>query len=565
MTPASGKRLARLQRGFALIAILALAALITAFIIASALNRTPADIVNEREDRSMSALRKAKAALIAYAANEQWQASKGQVSTQPGGLPCPDTDPDTNSSNTGVSSGVCTGAAGRVGRFPFSTIGAEDLRDASGERLWYAVSSNFYKNSANVINSETPGLLNVTGPAAASNVVAIVFAPGEALAGQDRIASYNIPSAYLEGFTPSSPDYTFPSVARPSGAGNDRLLVITQAELMAVVEPVVAARMERDLKPLLGDYFSAWGHYPFAVTFVSPSTAQTAYVGTSPQLRGLLPVTNAALTWQNPTVTQTGSQTGEVVDSWNCSIDSTTFVLTCNVHYTNGSDAPTARPDIRIDVTLPNINVSFIDMPTGFPTPWNIDMINGNGDVPSNQGIPYGYWSSASGAPAPTRSFSTPAGTLTYTGRLQNAGSMNNRAIISIDLPTPQYLQRLTNGSLTWYLSNQWYRVTYYAIADGTKWGGGGGCGAACLTVNNIAGTTNNKRAILILAGRALDLQTRPNASIANYLEGQNATIPASSNLFFEHRAGGTGIVTTPPPGPPSIKSINDRVVVVAP
>jgi hypothetical protein len=549
----AGKPLARFQRGFALIAILALAALITAFIIASALNRTPADIVNEREDRSMSALRKAKAALIAYAANEQWQASKGQVSTQPGGLPCPDIDPDTDSSNTGVSAGaICSSnATNRVGRLPFATIGAEDLRDASGERIWYAVSSNFYKSSANVINSETLGQLNVTGPAAASNVVAIVFAPGEALSGQNRLTGYNTPAAYLEGFTPSSPDYTFASITRPSGTSNDRLLVITQAELMATVEPVVAARMERDLKPLLVDYFSAWGHYPFAMTFISPSTAQTAYVGTSSQLRGLLPVTNAALTWQNPTVTQTGNQKGEVVDLWNCSINSST--LTCNVHYTDGTDSNNARPDIRIDVTLPNINTSFIDVPTGFQTTWNLDMLDGNNNVPTWQGIPYGYWSTGpfNSAPAPTQSFSTPAGTLTYTGRLQNANDMHNRAIISIDLPTPQYLQRLTNGSLTWYFSNQWYRETYYAIADGTKWGGGGGCGAGCLTVNKIAGTTNNKRAILIFAGRALDGQARPPApvTITDYLEGQNAT---PSDLIFEHRAGGP-------------TSINDRVVIVSP
>ena len=66
---------ARVQRGFALIALLALAALISAFLIASALNFTSAGISNEREDRSMNALRQAKVALIAYAASEQWQLS----------------------------------------------------------------------------------------------------------------------------------------------------------------------------------------------------------------------------------------------------------------------------------------------------------------------------------------------------------------------------------------------------------------------------------------------------------------------------------------------------------
>src|SRR5882762_597770 len=210
------------QRGFALIALLALAALISAFLIATALNLTSAGISNEREDRSMSALRQAKAALIAYAASEQWQAYKGQEKDQPGALPCPD------SNDTGASAGVCSGAANRVGRLPWATIGSTDFRDASGERLWYAVSSSFYKNSANIINSDTQGLLTVAGAAPASNVVAIVFAPGEALSGQDRIAQHNLPAACLEGFTAASPDYTFKSVATPSSTANDRMLVITQ-------------------------------------------------------------------------------------------------------------------------------------------------------------------------------------------------------------------------------------------------------------------------------------------------------------------------------------------------
>ena len=80
---------ARPQRGFALIAILALAALIAAFLISSGLSRSNTDIANEREQRSMDALRQAKAALIAYAAAADWnlQASGGQPYLQPGALP----------------------------------------------------------------------------------------------------------------------------------------------------------------------------------------------------------------------------------------------------------------------------------------------------------------------------------------------------------------------------------------------------------------------------------------------------------------------------------------------
>ncbi len=61
------------ERGFALIAILSLVALISAYLIATVLNPTGAGLANAREERSMNALRQAKAGLIAYAASEQWQ------------------------------------------------------------------------------------------------------------------------------------------------------------------------------------------------------------------------------------------------------------------------------------------------------------------------------------------------------------------------------------------------------------------------------------------------------------------------------------------------------------
>src|SRR6266568_5468863 len=198
------------ERGFALIVILSLAALISAYLIATVLNLTGAGLANAREERSMNALRQAKAALIAYAASEQWQLYKGQTTNQPGGLPCPDTDDD------GDSEGLCSNALSRIGRLPWKSIGAEDLRDASGERLWYAVSSNFRRLSGTtVINSDTQGLLTVTGTAPASNVVAIVFAPGPPVLGQDRSTGHNDPAAYLEGFTAGANNYTFTTTALP--------------------------------------------------------------------------------------------------------------------------------------------------------------------------------------------------------------------------------------------------------------------------------------------------------------------------------------------------------------
>jgi len=332
------------QRGFAMIAILALIAMISAFLIASALNRTAADISNEREDRSMSALRKAKAALIAYAANEQWQSYKNPPPPppsntgyfQPGALPCPDRDDDGDADCVGT--GITT-TSSIIGRLPFKTLGIDDLRDASGERLWYALSHDFRKlrcsggtvpPNCTVINSDTQGQLTVVGIVPATQVVAVVFAPGEALQSQNRdptnASAHNNPLNYLEG-PPNLSDpvnYVF-TTALPSTTFNDRALVITKAELMDAVEPVVAANIERDIKPMVQDYFTKWGAYPFAMTFAAPPASVTAYQGTSGQKQGLLPLTDDPnwFKWAFATVMQVPPGTGSpTVTSSNCSINS---------------------------------------------------------------------------------------------------------------------------------------------------------------------------------------------------------------------------------------------------
>ncbi|HKC54217.1 MAG TPA: hypothetical protein VKC33_06210 [Burkholderiales bacterium] len=585
------------QRGFALIALLALAALISAFLIASALNLTSAGNSKEREDRSMSALRQAKAALITYAASEQWQLYKGQVTDQPGALPCPDINHDGTESDEGNSDCVGLGISSTtnlIGRIPWKTLGVDDLRDASGERIWYALSFNFRKLSGTtVINSDTQPCdtpacnageiqLTVTGTAPASNVVAIVFAPGPALdlrqtGGplQNRPAdhtdpAYKDPINYLENFSlgdVTGRHYSFTTNAIPVDTFNDRLLVITQADLMAAVEPVVAARIERDVKPLLTDYFNKWGAYPFAVPFASPPVAQGAYLGTSSPApgtsMGLLPVTNtASFTWQNASVTQiipggTGTST---VTSSSCSISSLTVTCTVNYNGTNNND----RPDIRLEVFLANASMAFADTPSSPTAPADFAMLDGNGNVPdTHNSDPYGYWSNI-GSFEPQMSFVAQlgGGALTYTGRLQNFVDMHGQATITFSLPAPPgYLPRLTNPSTTnpniaWFISNQWYRQTYYAVSPGFAPGGvppgnPPACNPppSCLTVNNLPAPTNNKQAILVFAGRALNGSIRPSANLADYLEGQNST-PA--DFIYEHRAG-------------TATAINDRVVVVSP
>jgi hypothetical protein len=85
----------------------------------------------------------------------------------------------------------CNDPNERVGRLPWKTLGLPDLRDAAGERLWYAISDSL--RDQGVVNSNSAGQLavydGVSGAALASSVVAVIIAPGTELAGQNRSVS----------------------------------------------------------------------------------------------------------------------------------------------------------------------------------------------------------------------------------------------------------------------------------------------------------------------------------------------------------------------------------------
>ncbi|OGA19961.1 MAG: hypothetical protein A3H32_20475, partial [Betaproteobacteria bacterium RIFCSPLOWO2_02_FULL_63_19] len=284
------------QRGMTMIVIIVLLALISAYLIASGINRTSSEVAIERDQRTREALLQAKAALIAYAAAQAWTNKAGDPfpdkTDQPGSLPCPDID------NNGGADAIpdCTSGASRVGRFPWKTIGAPELRDASGETLWYAVSASFRtRSNTTIVNSDTQGALTVVGTAPESNVVALLIAPGAPVQdplisgqSQDRSSTnVNRVASYLEDknaggtdtYTSAAPGAngvydagatTYNSMAQSVAFFNDRMVSITAAELMSVVEPVVAARIERYIKPYLTAYFQEWGAFPFPANFADP-------------------------------------------------------------------------------------------------------------------------------------------------------------------------------------------------------------------------------------------------------------------------------------------------------
>lgn len=233
--------------GYAVIAILTLLGVIAATLAVMSLNAMA--LKSERDRKTTSALAQATQALISRAAAD---------ANHPGSLPCPDINND-GALTMGVDyggGGVCTSY---LGRLPWRTLGLSDLRDADGERLWYALSQNFRDTGGNTVNSNTTGTLSVTGTFTASNAAAIVFAPGSLLSGQLRdAANQNNAANYLDGNNALGGP-VFQNLAA-SPAFNDRLIAIPVADLMARVNK----RVVNEVALALNAFAAAYGALPSA-------------------------------------------------------------------------------------------------------------------------------------------------------------------------------------------------------------------------------------------------------------------------------------------------------------
>jgi hypothetical protein len=242
------------QRGQALLGLLMLLGIALSAFVYNMID--PAQASARREVRTEATLREARDALIGRAASDD---------NRPGSLPCPDTD------NDGVAelfAGV--DCPSYIGRLPWRTLGLPDPRDDSGERFWYVLSPVFRDNSAaGMLDVDTKGNLTAyrdsTAITLTTEAVALIFAPGPVVPGQLRdAANANNPANYLDtasGVNNAIAAGPFIS-ARTSSTFNDRLLVITTAELM----PVAEMRVAREMLALLSAYraASSCACYPWA-------------------------------------------------------------------------------------------------------------------------------------------------------------------------------------------------------------------------------------------------------------------------------------------------------------
>lgn len=239
---------------------------------------TPAARRAAEERATAQALAQARDALIGRAASDN---------NRPGSLPCPDFAtnlPGTNVPNDGIADLlVGNECPSYIGRLPWRTLDLPDLRDGSGERLWYALSRAFRDDdSAQPINSNTAGTLAVTGSFSASNLIAVVFAPGAVVGSQKRDgANANAVANYLEGGNEAAGTTTFTAGALTS-AFNDRLLAIGADALL----PVVETRVAREARTILQAFYAQPGnaYFPYANAY-----GDNTYQCTSNQYSGRIP------------------------------------------------------------------------------------------------------------------------------------------------------------------------------------------------------------------------------------------------------------------------------------
>lgn len=226
------------QRGYALLLMLVMVTMGILYTLVSQVGLIGAKVA--RAQGTSAAMLQAKEALIGYAATYR-DTHSGEAF---GYLPCPDADGDgdadttNNSTNCGSSTGVV------VGLLPYKTLGLGDLRDASGECLWYAVSPSHKAGMAKAepMNWDTRGQIEVLDSDAAAvladpvsgtegGAVAVIFAAGPPLSGNATGRGNNSGSICGSKGKANWNAYLESASFDASGNSTDNPLVVTKGTL----------------------------------------------------------------------------------------------------------------------------------------------------------------------------------------------------------------------------------------------------------------------------------------------------------------------------------------------
>lgn len=551
---------ARKQHGVVLLTLMLVLMAAGSFLLLKALNVATG---NSSYDKSTtrSALQEAKLALIGYAVNEP------AANLGPGRLPCPDLSGD------GAAVGSCSlgGANPTTGWFPYGTIGNGGITDATGARLWYAVAESHRYFLTTPINSDTGDATDDLSVDGENDIVAVIIAPGSSLTGQDRAAGAAI-ADFLELENSTLGDAEFTGLCHNSVACNDELIVITRAELMAVVE----TRVLREVKQRLDDYHDEYGGYPWTSPYSDPVVKGT-FTDLVGNTQGHLPIHqngeifNAAFTldWNiSDGVVSSGTEPDEVCMR---DIECTDPDPAINFDFTGiGSLLPTGSCIWTNAETFNCTATATVTVATG--TLERTYTIVLNGVSPNDVGPTAGagrFREFVFSGPLPSGSSATITVTDFLDGSLRGSRTLTLASADTVDIAlqnVPFLLgddSDVVNNPINspaalprWFTQNLWHQHIYYAFSSiDAPAGTGPPClpGISCLTVevtrNGASVANDSVRGVVVAAGRVLTGLPR-GSSMADYFELENDQTVTPLDVFSM--------------SPPSA-TFSDRVVILDP
>jgi hypothetical protein len=141
-------------------------------------------------------------------------------------------------------------------------------------------------------------------------------------------------------------------------------------------------------------------------------------------------------------------------------------------------------------------------------------------------------------------------------GPLPDVGASGGTATVSLPIAlfADHQLLDASNATYGWFVGNHWHHLIYYAVAaENSPNGSSFSCAedqaspTPCLRLTPVdAAGLGKQRAILVLAGRSLSGLPRPNATLADFVEGENAN---GDTVFTKL---------------PASQTFNDRIVVLS-
>jgi hypothetical protein len=321
-----GKR----QTGFALLIFLLVMMGFGGIALTGVAQGVKKEVDKKRYEHNKEVLNRAKQALLMFSYNYP---QTNSTPIGPGRLPCPDHD------NNGLIGTVSISLCETVGRLPWNDLRLDtpEFIDANGERLWYAVSSEFRNsyptddgansNGDDTVNSESLGtitLVDQTGSiiydGAVSGIAAVIIAPGSVISrDNDNNGIYETPqlratatqqnnpenyldtfsgfdnSTFLDGFNALADGFILGPILETRQASpsvntvvvNDQIVVITTEEIVAMAEKAVLSAYQN----AINDYKANIGinRFPWLDPYES-SDGLTSYDAVAQPLSSLEPI-----------------------------------------------------------------------------------------------------------------------------------------------------------------------------------------------------------------------------------------------------------------------------------